>query len=171
MRTAPRLFAFFALFLALTPAAFAFRDWTAVASTGAVDGSSLGFFAFAGPSVTYLAGSPMLAPVIVRYNVTNTFDNNANPDMPGWTTFELGYNAAGLPANAVNAILFQVDPCTGNQLMICVVSSLPGATNTCGQCFFPANQIDFAHHLYYIQVTLTRPAANLFPTAKTLRLF
>jgi hypothetical protein len=170
MKTASRFLVSIALLLALAPAAFAARDWTSVASTGAIDGSSLGFFTFAGPTLTYLAGSTSVAPVIARYNVTNTFDNNPNPDMPGWTTFELGYSAAGLPAGAVSATLFQVDPCTGNQVPLCTVNSLPNVTNVCGTCPIPA-PIDFAHHLYYIQVTLTRPVPNLFPTAKTLRIF
>jgi hypothetical protein len=171
MRSGARLLAFVALLLALSQGAFAARDWTSVASTGAIDGSSLGFFTFAGPSLTYLGGSTSLAPVIARYNVTNTFDNNANPDMPGWTAFELGYNAAGLPPNAVSATLFQVDPCTGTQVVICTANSLAGAVNACAVCTFPPTTFDFSRHLYYIQVTLNRPAINLFPTAKTLRIF
>jgi hypothetical protein len=171
MRSARRLLVFGSLFLALSQGAFAIHDWTAVASTGAIDGSSLGFFMFSGPSLTYLTGSTVLTPVIARYNVTNTFDNNANPDMPAWTTFELGYSDTGLPAGSVSATLFQVDPCTGNQVAICTVSSISNVANMCGDCTFNAGTFDFAHHLYYIQVTLTRPAPNLFPTAKTLRLF
>jgi hypothetical protein len=173
MKTAGRLLVFGSLFLALSQIAFAAHDWTAVASTGAIDNSSLGFFAFAGPTLTYLAGSNSAAPVIARYNVTNTYDEGAIPDMPGRTTLELGYSAIGLPPGAVSATLFQVDPCTGNQVAICTVNSLPNATNICGTCNFGAGVFNFANHLYYIQVTLTRPLPppNLFPTAKTLRLF
>lgn len=171
MRSGSRLIVFVSLLLTLAPGAFAAKDWTGVASTGAIDGSSLSFFTFNGPALTYLSGSTSLTPVIARYNVTNTFDNNSNPDMPGWTTLELGYSAAGLPANAVSATLFQVEPCTGSQTAICTVDSLAGVVNMCNSCQFPATTFDFAHHLYYIEVILTRPASNLFPTAKTLRLF
>lgn len=171
MRSGRCLLACVVLSLALSQGAFAAHDWTAVASTGAIDGSSLSFFTFAGPTLTYLGGSTSLAPVIARYNVTNTFDNNANPDMPGWTTIELGYSAAGLAAGAVSATLFQVDPCTGNQVVLCVVNSTANVVNTCNACVFAAGAINFAAHLYYVEVVLNRPATNLFPTAKTLRLF
>ncbi len=167
-RFAFAILSFTILALAFAPAAFAARDWTAVASTGAIDGSSLGFFSFSGPTLTYLSGSLSTAPVIARYNVTNTFDNNANPDQPGWTALELGYtNPAG--GAAITATLFQVDPCTGVQIALCTVNAAV-ATNTCSICTF-APVIDFSRHLYYVQVTLTRPNNALFPTAKTLRIF
>lgn len=170
MRAVARPVVFAILLLALAPAAFAGGHWTSVASTGAIDGSSLSYFSFAGPNLTYLAGSTSLTPLIARYNVTNTFDNNSNPDMPGWTTLELTYGAAGLPAAAVTATLFQVDPCTGNQVLICTVSSLAGAS-TCGDCTFSSTTFNFASHVYYVEVTEIRHASNLFPTAKTLRIF
>jgi hypothetical protein len=166
-RFACAILSFAILTLALPPAALAARDWTAVASTGAIDGSSLGFFSFSGPTLTYLSGSLSTAPVIARYNVTNTFDNNANPDQPGWTALELGYtNPAGA---AITATLFQVDPCTGVQVALCTVNAAV-ATNTCSICTFTP-VIDFSRHLYYVQVTLTRPNPGLLPVAKTLRIF
>jgi len=171
MRSARRLLVFGSLLLAFSQGAFAAHDWTAVPSTGAIDSGSLFIFAFAGPTLTYLGTSGSTAQLIARYNVTNTYDEGTVPDAPGWTTFELGYSAAGLPAGAVSATLFQVDPCTGNQETICVVNSLAGATNACVTCTFSAATFDFAHHLYYVEVILTRPAPNLFPTAKTLRIF
>jgi hypothetical protein len=171
MRTAARLFACAVLTLTLAPAAHAAKDWTAVASTGTIDNTSLNFFAFSGPTLTYLTGSSSVAPIIARYNVTNTYDNNANPDKPGWTTLELGYDNPG-PAGSVSATLFQVDPCTGAQTTLCVVNSLAATTNSCSPpCTFSSTVIDFSLHLYYIQVRLTRASTNLFPVAKTLRLF
>jgi len=172
MKSARRLLVFGSLLLALSQGAFAAHDWTAVASTGAIDNTSLGFFAFSGPTLTYLTGSNVLSPVIARYNVTNTFDNNSNPDMPAWTTLEFGYSApAGLPAGAMSATLFQVEPCSGSQTTICTVNSAAGPANTCGTCTFNSTTFDFAHHLYYVEVILTRPAPNLLPAAKTLRIF
>ncbi len=170
MKTAARLFACAVLTLALAPAAHAVKDWTAVASTGTIDNTSLGFFAFNGPTLTYLTGSSSVAPIIARYNVTNTYDNNSNPDRPGWVALELGYDNPG-PAGSVTATLFQVDPCTGAQTTLCIVSSLAATTNSCvSPCNF-STPIDFSLHLYYIQVKLTRNATTLFPVAKTLRLF
>jgi hypothetical protein len=170
MKTTARLLAVAVFILALAPAAQAAKDWTAVASTGTIDNTSLGFFAFNGPSLTYLSGSSSLQPIIARYNVTNTFDNNSNPDQPGWTTLELGYDNPGA-AGAITATLFQVDPCTGAQTTLCVVSSQAATTNSCSPpCTF-STVIDFSRHLYYIQVRLARTATTLFPVAKTLRLF
>jgi hypothetical protein len=167
MRTATRLLAFTALALTLSPAAFAARDWTAVASTGAVDGTSIPFFAFNGPSLTYLSPNNSLQPVIARYNVTNTFDNNANPDRPGWTTLELGYtNPAGC---TITATLFQVEPCTGNEIVLCTIRAA-NSSNLCSTCSF-TQVIDFNLHLYYVEVILTRNNPTLLPMAKTLRLF
>lgn len=169
-RFAFAILSFAILALAIPPAAFAARDWTAVASTGTIDNTSLSFFSFNGPALSYLPGSLSTAPLIARYNVTNTFDNNGNPDQPGWTTLELGYTNPGGGA-AITATLFQVDPCTGAQTPLCTVSA-GVATNACNVCVFaPPAIIDFSRHLYYVQVTLTRPNNGLFPTAKTLRIF
>jgi hypothetical protein len=170
MRSRLCILAFTALLLALSPSAFAAHDWTAVASTGTVDPSANGIYIFAGPELTYASTSTSVSPIIARYNVTNTYPLNSNPDMPGWNTLELGYSAAGLPAGAITATLIQVDPCNGNQTTLCTVSSTAGATNVCSDCTFtPA--INFAAHLYYVQVVLTRPSSTLFPIAKTLRIF
>ncbi|HXO22064.1 MAG TPA: hypothetical protein VOA87_19275 [Thermoanaerobaculia bacterium] len=169
MKAAARLFAFATLALVLVPAAHAAHDWTAVTSTGAIDSTSLGIYFFNGAVLTFPPGSGSLGTIVARYNVTNTFDNNANPDMPGWTTLEFGYSNPGA-FGAVNATLFQVDPCNGAQVTLCTVNALAGATNTCSTCTFTA-AMDFSRHLYYVLVRITRPASTVTASANSLRIF
>jgi hypothetical protein len=164
MRTAVRLVGFAALALTLSPAAFAVHDWTAVGSTAAIDNPSLGQYGFAGPALTFSAGG---SAITAHYNVTNTFDEGPNPDQPGWRIFELGYN--NFPGGAITATLFQVDPCTGNQVVLCTINAV-SATNICTACSFTP-VIDFSLHLYYIEVRMSRTNSTIFPAVKTLRLF
>ena len=67
--------------------------WTAVGSTGAVDEMSLGIFGTSGPNLGFRGGQG--AQIVARYNVTNTYDNNGIPTMPGWKTLELGSTTPG----------------------------------------------------------------------------
>ena len=69
------------------------KPWTAVGSTGVVDEASLNVFAFGTADIAFKAGAAGTV-VVARYNVTNTFDNNANPNRPGWTTLEMGSNCS-----------------------------------------------------------------------------
>ena len=140
--------------------------WTAVASTGAIDEASLGAYATNGSFLQHLAGS--LVNVVSRYNVTNTFGGGIT-DLPPWNTLELGYfdNAAG---STVSAVLFRVDPCTGARMVLCSIISADNAVATCQRCTF-SQQIDFSNFLYYVEVTVTRNANNLTPSARTLRIF
>jgi len=145
------------------PLAAATGPWTAVASTGVLDESAAGIYA---AGTTDLGYSPVgsLAPIVARYNVTNTWST----DTPPWTILELGYfdNSA---ASAVNAVLFKVDPCTGSQTVVCSVTSFDSASSTCNSCQFAAG-INFATNLYYVQVTITRNTAAVSPKALTLRI-
>lgn len=141
--------------------------WTAVASTGTVDEASLGNFAFgANPtSFGYLAGSPSTAPIVARYNVTDT----SGIERPAWNTLELGY-LENAPGALVTAQLFQVNPCTGQRVLLCGVSSLDSPAPNCVRCTFN-NQIDFGQFLYYVEVTVSRNNAGLNPIANTLRIY
>lgn len=76
-----------------------------------------------------------------------------------------------MPWRLITATLFQVDPCTGNQTPLCSVMSTSNVTNTCSDCTFTSTPVNFAAHLYYIQVVLQRTSSTLDPIAKTLRLF
>jgi hypothetical protein len=136
------------------PARQIIRPWTGVGSTAIIDESSLGAFAFSGPSLGFLAGSPANS-ISARFNVTNTFDNNANPNAPGWTVLELGSFA---PATTnVSAVLIEVDRCTGAQIVLCSTANNGLGGPLCTSCNFGI-PVDFTSNLYYIEVRLTRPA-------------
>lgn len=144
------------------------RPWTAVGSTGAVDESSLNLYAFGNADIGFRPGAPG-SVITARYNVTNTFDNNANPNRPGWTILEMGSNA---PVNTIiEARLFQIQSCTQQPVLICTARNR-SMDSPCARCTFPAVAVDFTSNLYYVEVTLTRPAGSaLMPRMFTLRLF
>jgi hypothetical protein len=156
-----------ALFLVPLSLSAQLGTWTAVASTGSIDETSLAAYQTNGTFLQHVAGS--VAPVVARYNVTNTFGGGID-DQPGWQVFELGYadNAAGA---LVSATLFEVERCTGNRVVICTINSVDNAVPACLQCAFAANTFDFATNLYYVEVTVSRNANNIFPSARTLRIF
>jgi hypothetical protein len=158
------------------------RPWTAVAASGAVDEASLNSFRFGSNIATpadfgFNAGVPALA-LVARYNVTNTFDNNANPNVPNWTTLELG--AVAPLASAVTAQLFRIERCTGrivpppNQpanTPLCSVTITNQPVAGCRTCNFVAALVDFTQFLYVVEVKVSRPNAQLQPFAHTLRIF
>ena len=168
--------------------------WTAVASTGTVDESAFvggaPIFAFGPPlspaalypptvtGVGYNPASASLAPIFLRYNVTNTFETGPfGPNRPAWQFLELGSTAP--QGTLVNATLFRVKPCTGEREVICSVTNQnqplpapPTPPGICLRCQFPVGSIDFSNELYYVEVVLRRSAATLpSPAAHTLRIF
>lgn len=144
------------------------RPWTAVGSTAVMDETSLGSFAFTGPFLTFLAGSPA-STIKGRFNVTNTYDNNANPNIPGWTTLELGSFAPA--TTVVTAKLVQVDNCTGVIVTLCQTSN-QALGNVCTTCSFAPTPVDFTNNLYYVEVDVTRPAgSNALPRLNNVRVF
>lgn len=144
------------------------RPWTAVGSTAVMDETSLGSFAFTGSFLTFLAGSPA-STIRGRFNVTNTYDNNANPNVPGWTTLELGSFAPA--TTVVTAKLVQVDNCTGVIVTLCQTSN-QALGNVCTTCSFAPTPVDFTNNLYYVEVDVTRPAgSNALPRLNNVRIF
>jgi hypothetical protein len=157
-----------ALFLAALPLAAQTGTWTAVGSTGVIDESSTGAYAFGTTNLTY-NGAGLLTAIIARYNVTNTYGGGLD-DTPPWNTFEMGYLDTNPQVN-IRAELFRVDPCTGAQVSICSLSSTDFATATCKQCFFTAG-VNFGTNLYYVQIIMTRQTAGVVPPSLyTLRIF
>ena len=169
MKRALVFLAVFSLFLAALPAAAQTGTWTAVGSTAVVDESAAGIYAFGTNNLTYLGGSASTASIVARFNVTNTW-GGSSLDTPPWTTMQMGY----LDTNAavsVRADLFQVDPCTGAQTVICSVGSLDSTAPTCRTCSLAA-PLNFAANVYYVQVTLSRTAATATPPSLiSLRIF
>jgi hypothetical protein len=143
------------------------RPWTALGSTGAVDESALSFYGSVSTEIGFklnAAGRVLVA----RYNVTNTFDNNANPNQPGWRTLEMGSNAPN--SVIISAKLFQVRACAPAQEMICEARNRSN-DHPCATCQISA-PIDFTNNLYYVEVTLNRTAVpNALPRMFTLRIF
>jgi len=153
--------------LAGLPLAAQTGTWTAVASTGVVDESAVGIYAFGTTNLGY-NGAGSVAPIVARYNVTNTLGGGVS-DITPWTVLELGYfdNNAG---SSVTATLFRVNPCTGAQAVVCSVTSFDSAVSTCNSCGFAAGAVNFANSLYYVEVKIGRNAAALNPQALTLRI-
>lgn len=143
------------------------RPWTALGSTGTVDEASLNVYAFGTSEVGFKPGGAG-SVVVARYNVTNTFDNNASPNKPGWRTLEMGSNA---PVNTIiEAKLFQVKSCSSDPVLLCTARNRSN-DQPCARCDINGT-IDFTDNLYYVEVTLNRsnaPAA--LPRMFTLRIF
>lgn len=164
MKTLAR-FAAVALFLTALPLAAQTGTWTAVASAGAVDDSSLA--SFAKTAVGFQHASGALGTIYARYSVTNTYGLD---DTPPWTTLDLGYYDFSSQGH-VSVLLFQVDPCTGVATLICVKSSVETTTGAgCVSC--PILQpIDFSKYNYVVEVQVTRSSVNAIPIARTLRIY
>ncbi|HEX7176849.1 MAG TPA: hypothetical protein VF240_16425 [Pyrinomonadaceae bacterium] len=143
------------------------KPWTAVGSTGVIDEDSLNFFAFSNTDLGFRAGANALK-IVARYNVTNTFDNNANPNRPGWTRLEMGSTTPN--STIIEASLFQIRSCDQQQVLICTARNRSGDT-PCARCTFANSAVDFTNNLYYVEVTLSRGSAQTpSPRLHTLRL-
>ncbi|MEO8435672.1 MAG: hypothetical protein ABI596_12310 [Pyrinomonadaceae bacterium] len=144
----------------------AMHPWTAVGSTGAVDEASLSLYAFGTSEIGFKRGA--FGSVVARYNVTNTFDNNAAPNKPGWRTLEMGSVA---PINTIiEAKLFTIKACSTDPVLLCTARNR-SMDNPCARCTINAT-IDFTDSLYFVEVTLSRPNANTTsPRMFTLRVF
>ncbi len=143
------------------------RPWTAVGSTGAVDEASLNIYAFGSADIGFKPGAAG-GVVVARYNVTNTFDNNANPNRPGWRTLEMGSDAPN--STIIEAKLFQIKACDTQPVLLCTARNRSN-DHPCAKCDFNAT-IDFTNSLYFVEVTLNRFNSNTAqPRMFTLRVF
>ena len=143
------------------------RPWTAVGSSGAVDEDSINRYAFGSAEITFKPGAAG-SVVTARYNVTNTFDNNANPNQPGWHTLEMGSNTPN--STIIEAKLFQIRACDTTPVLLCTARNRSN-DHPCATCTFNG-PIDFSTGLYYVEVTLNRfNQPNSQPKMFTLRVF
>jgi hypothetical protein len=150
------------------------RPWTALASTGAVDETSIPHFISgigSGGTPTAFGFSPASGSLRLqaRYNVTNTYDNNANPNLPGWTTLELGAEAPG--TSTVMAFLYRIERCSATVTTLCSVTVTNQAAPGCRTCTFAPGSVDFTQFLYLVDVRVIRPNAQTRPYAHTLRIY
>jgi hypothetical protein len=167
MKRALLSFVVAALFLAALPLAAQTGTWTAVGSTGVIDDSAAAIYAFGTTNLTYLAASGSTASIFARYNVTNTWGAS---DTPPWKTLEMGYLDTGNLVS-LRAELYQVDPCTGAQTLLCAVLSVDSTAATCRTCSFNPT-VNFGTNLYYVQVSLNRSAVTVTPPSLfTLRIY
>lgn len=149
------------------PQAAPAHPWTAVGSTGTVDEASLNIYAFGTTEIGFRTGAGG-SLVVARYNVTNTFDNNAAANKPGWHTLEMGSNAPN--STIIEAKLFQVKSCTPDPVLLCAARNR-SQDHPCATCNI-VGTIDFTDNLYYVEVTLNRfNSATANPRMFTLRLF
>jgi hypothetical protein len=141
--------------------------WTAIGSTGIVDETSANAYAFGTADIGFRAGTPATL-LVARYNVTNTFDNNPDPNFPGWTTLEMGSNA---PINTmIEARLFELKTCSTQPQLLCIARNRSNDF-PCARCAIP-QPVDFTSNLYYVEVVLDRTAAAAsLPRMFTLRIF
>lgn len=143
------------------------RPWTALGSTGVVDESAINLYASVSTEIGFRPGATG-GILVARYNVTNTFDNNPNPNQPGWRTLEMGSNAPN--SVIIEAKLFQVKACSPAQELICTARNRSN-DHPCATCQI-STPIDFSSNLYYVEVTLNRSAVpNALPRMFTLRIF
>lgn len=159
-------FALALLFLAALPLAAQTGTWTAVASTGDIDESSNATFSVNGPNLSHAPAAT--GTVTVRYNVTNTYGGGFD-DTPPWSTFELGY-FDNSTLSSIRATLYRVDPCTGNQIILCSFTTNDSAVSTCQTCPITAG-FDFSQYLYYVELLVNRSTTAVTPIAKTLRIY
>ena len=154
----------------ITAPAPTLTPWTAIGASGTVDESSIQHFAFTQASAGYNPLSTLLNFLEFRYNVTNTYDNNTalGPNVPGWTRLELGASAPG--QSVVDATLYRVRRCNGEQQIICQVR-VADALKTCRTCTFANNAINFTNDLYYVRVAVDRATVGEVPLVHTLRIF
>jgi len=157
------------------------QPWTAVASTGTIDPSFLSVVAIGStpstPSDLGFKGGSSALKLLARYNVTNTFDNGANANTPGWDTLELG--AIAPTGSSVTADLYRIENCSGkifspilNQpnLPLCSVTIAAHTPATCNTCTF-IKPIDFGSYLYMIVLRIQRSNPTIQPHAYTLRVY
>lgn len=153
----------------LVSAQVAPATWTAVGASGTVDESSIASFGFTNASAGYSASTTSVSPLEFRYNVTNTYDNAANPNIPGWTRLELGATA---PATSlVTASLYRVARCTGARKLICQVRVTNSSAGVCRVCTFANTAVNFTTDLYYVDATVDRGTVSEVPQLHTLRIF
>jgi hypothetical protein len=150
-----------------TPMQTPMRPWTAVGSSGAVDEASLNRYAFGSAEITFRPGATG-SVVTARYNVTNTFDNNANPNRPGWRKLEMGSDTPN--STIIEAKLFQIKACDTTPVLLCTARNRSN-DHKCATCDINAT-IDFTDSLYYVEVSLNRfNLTTAQPRMFTLRLF
>lgn len=130
---------------------FAQNDqWNSTASTGEIDESSRGIYAYTGARLKFLDDN--IGTIIARYPVVNT---NSLQQEPPWDTLRVTYMDDNAFAR-LEVKLIAVDECSGEEVTLCDLQ--PDDTfgdTTCAVCEFdPA--INFMTNSYYVEAQLDR---------------
>jgi hypothetical protein len=171
MKSRALVLAAVALFMTALTASAQIGTWTAVGSTGTVEPTQVGLFGtFGGTRLGFNPALAAAATITARFNVTNTWGGGMR-DTPPWTMLEVGALNTNTGVDLVAATLYRVDPCTGNRTAICTaINNVAGGNGACVTCTFASTTFNFANFLYYVEVSITRMAANGNPQLSTLRI-
>lgn len=125
-------------------------QWNVTGSTGEIDESSRGIYAYTGARLKFLDDN--IGTIIARYPVVNT---NSLTQEPLWDTLRVTY----MDDNAFARLavkLVAVDECSGEEVTLCELE--PDDTygdTTCAVCEFDPS-INFMTNSYYIEAQLDR---------------
>jgi hypothetical protein len=140
--------------------------WSAVASTGTFEDTSLGTYWIGASSLAFRSGAT--GTVGAYFNVTNPTSGS-----PSWTTFEFtARNPGGSAATYAQAILYRVPRSSSSGASSVCIASAPatGATSTT-TCTFSSSLIDFANYYYFVRVVLGRDSTASVVAAYEMRVF
>lgn len=154
----------FAVMLAVASSASA--QWVAVASTGAIEDTSIGTYYAASSSLAFRAGAT--GTVGALYNVNNPKDSGS----PAWTTMEFtAKNPGGSPATFAQAILYRVPKGTASGASsVCIAIAPVSAAATTTPCTL-SSAMDFANYRYFVRVLLGRDSTANIVSAFEIRIY
>jgi len=157
----------FAAMLAVSSSAGA-QMWVAVASTGAIEDTSIGNYFAGSSSLAFRSGAT--GTVAANYNVTNPKDT---PGSPAWTTMEFtAKNPGGSPATFAQAILYRAPRGTASGASsVCIAIAPAGPSATTTTCTFASSMIDFDNYRYFVRVVLGRDSTANIVAAFEVRIF
>lgn len=155
----------FTAMLAISSSAGA-QMWTAVASTGAIEDTSLGTYYAASSSLAFRAGAT--GTVGALYNVTNPKDSGS----PAWTTMEFtAKNPGGSPATFAQAVLYRVPRGTASGASsVCIAIAPVSGPATTTPCWL-SSAMDFANYRYFVRVLLGRDSTANIVSAFEIRIY
>ena len=147
-------------------------EWTCVGSAFTLDESSLGSAAN-GPTPATSARLQFLGnnvgTIEARCNITNPNDAGSNP---GWGHLEMTLNDPDGMANPFGVVieLREVSKFTGNTVAFVIYDSSNFAQMILRNFAFN-HAWNFVNNAYYVNITITRPNANMSPWLARVRLF
>lgn len=156
----------FVVMLAVASSASA-QMWVAVASTGAIEDSSLGNYFAGSSSLAFRSGA--IGTVGANYNVTNPKDT---PGSPLWTTMEFAAkNPGGSPATFAQAVLYRAPRGTASGASSVCIASAPVGPASLTTCTFSSSMIDFNNYRYFVRVLLGRDSTASVVAAYEIRIY